>query len=101
MENGWVGSGALIANNGIQISTLRYPHLSPEAIEDAVERMYRRFYFRPRPILRFVWEMSRDAQMLRRRLREGREFFGYLRERRKTVRARQQSAGTSTPATAQ
>ncbi len=101
MENGWVDSSALIANNGIQISTLRYPHLSPEAIEDAVERMYRRFYFRPRPILRFVWEMSRDAQMLRRRLREGREFFGYLRERRKTVRARQRSAGTSTPATAQ
>ena len=40
------------------------------------------------PILRFLREMATDKQMLVRRLREGGEFFGYLRERKETVRAR-------------
>jgi len=53
--------------------------------------MYRRFYFRYKPILRFVREMATDKQMLVRRLREGGEFFGYLKERKQLVRARHQS----------
>ncbi len=100
MENNWVDSSALLAGNGIQISTLRYPHLSPDEIEDAVERMYRRFYFRPKPILRFVKEMATDRQMLFRRLREGREFFHYLRERRRTVKALQGRGPKQAEATA-
>lgn len=89
IDNGWVDSRVLVSANGIQTSTLRYPHLSPEQIEAAVERMYRRFYFRRKPILRFVREMATSRQMLVRRLREGGEFFGYLRERRAIARARQ------------
>ncbi len=101
LENGWVDSDALISGNGLQVSTLRYPHLTPDAIEDAVERMYRRFYFRPRPILRFMGEMATDPGMLRRRLREGREFFGYLRERRQIARARRRPPGAKAAAAAQ
>ena len=48
--------------------------------------MYRRFYFRHRPILRFLREMATDRQMLVRRLREGGEFFDYLK-RAQTDRA--------------
>jgi hypothetical protein len=47
-----------------------------------VEQMYRRFYFRPQAIVPIVKEMLADPQMLRRRLREGGEFFSYLRDRR-------------------
>lgn len=71
-----------MANSGIQTSTLRYPDLSSEDIENAVEQMYRRFYFRPQAIVPIVKEMLGDPQMLRRRLREGSEFFSYLKERR-------------------
>jgi hypothetical protein len=53
--------------------------------------MYRRFYFRLKPILRFVGEMASSRQMLVRRLREGSEFFGYLKERREIARARHES----------
>jgi radical SAM superfamily enzyme YgiQ (UPF0313 family) len=91
--NGWIDSSALqLSGKGIQVSTLRYDHLSTDEIEDAVERMYRRFYFRQRPILRFLREMATDRQMLVRRLREGGEFFGYLRERKQIVRSRQEHA---------
>ncbi|MEN6484362.1 MAG: hopanoid biosynthesis associated radical SAM protein HpnJ [Syntrophobacteraceae bacterium] len=82
MENGWIGKGTLVAENGIQMSTLRYPNLEVDEIEEAVERMYRRFYFRWKPIFRMFREMSTDRHMLVRRLREGREFLGYLNERK-------------------
>ena len=80
--SGWLTNNSLVANSGIQASTLQYPHLSSPEIEDAVEQMYRRFYFRPKAILPIVREMLTDRQMLVRRLREGGEFFSYLRERR-------------------
>lgn len=91
VQNGWMERESLVAGSGIQTATLRYPHLSPEEIEDAVERMYRRFYFRAKPILRIVREMATDRQMLVRRLREGQEFFGYLRERKQIARSREVS----------
>ncbi|ELR96364.1 hopanoid biosynthesis associated radical SAM protein HpnJ [Gloeocapsa sp. PCC 73106] len=80
--NGWFSDQSLVTNSGIQISTLAYPEFSAQEIEASVERMYRRFYFRPRAIIPIVGEMLGDPQMLRRRLREGREFFAYLKERR-------------------
>ena len=81
--NGWFADGSLITSSGYQTSSLHYPSLSSSQIEDSVERMYRRFYFRRRAIVPIVKEMLSDPQMLRRRLREGREFFSYLKERRR------------------
>jgi hopanoid biosynthesis associated radical SAM protein HpnJ len=83
--NGWFTDHALVAASGIQTSTLQYPDLSTAQIEDAVEQMYRRFYFRPRAIIPIVREMLSDPQMLVRRLREGGEFFAYLKERHATA----------------
>jgi hopanoid biosynthesis associated radical SAM protein HpnJ len=80
-ENGWFTNGELVANSGIQMSTLAYPNLSASAIEAGVENLYRRFYFRPGAIIPIVREMLGDPQMLMRRLREAREFFAYLKER--------------------
>jgi hypothetical protein len=44
--------------------------------------MYREFYFRPKKIGKIVAEMITNRQMMVRRLREGGEFFSYLRARR-------------------
>jgi hopanoid biosynthesis associated radical SAM protein HpnJ len=81
LDNGWFTNGNLVATSGIQMSTLQYPNLSAAEIEDAVEQMYRRFYFRPGAIIPIVKEMLVNPQMLMRRLREGREFMAYLNER--------------------
>ncbi len=89
--NGWFADHALVANSGIQTSTLQYPSLSSEEIEASVEQMYRRFYFRPKAIFPIVREMLGDRQMLVRRLREGKEFFAYLGDR-KTQQAAQTPA---------
>ncbi|MDB5700864.1 MAG: hpnJ [Sphingomonadales bacterium] len=84
-ENGWFdGSDHLLTDGGNQIAQLSYPHLPASVIFDKVEEFYKRFYFRPTKIWEIVSEMLRDWDMMKRRLREGVEFFDFLR-RRKTV----------------
>jgi hypothetical protein len=45
----------------------------------------RRFYFRAPKIAAIVSEIVRSPEMMARRLREGVEFFAFLRERREFV----------------
>ena len=84
VENGWLDTANtdLVNGDGVQIAPLHYPHLSQTEIFNSVEEFYRRFYFRSGKIASIVGEMVRDRQMMIRRLREGIEFFHFLRERR-------------------
>ncbi|HZL60527.1 MAG TPA: radical SAM protein, partial [Stellaceae bacterium] len=83
VENGWldIAHAELIDDHGIQIAPLHYPHLSHQEIFTSVETFYKRFYFRAGKIASIVSEMVRSPEMMRRRLREGVEFFHFLRER--------------------
>ena len=87
VENGWLDAdhAELIDERGVQIAPLHYPHLSHTEIFDNVEAFYRRFYFRGPKIAAIVGEMVRSPQMMKRRLREGVEFFAFLRERNKAA----------------
>ena len=66
----------------MQIAPLHYPHLSHGEIFSAVEEFYRKFYFRAPKIASIVSEMVRSPDMMKRRLREGVEFWHFLRERK-------------------
>ena len=81
IQNGWLENRDFCYGNGIQSVALRYPELSFAEIEDAVATMYRRFYFRTKPLLRMLYEMSTDRKVFFRRLREGKEFLQYLHVR--------------------
>lgn len=83
VSNGWldVEHAELIDEHGIQIAPLHYPHLTHTEIFDSVELFYKKFYFRAPKIAAIVNEMIRSPQMMKRRLREGVEFFQFLRER--------------------
>jgi hopanoid biosynthesis associated radical SAM protein HpnJ len=87
LENGWLdnSNAELVDAHGVQLAPLHYPHLSHTEIFDSVETFYRRFYFRRSKIASIVGEMVRSPEMMRRRLREGIEFFQFLRERRETA----------------
>jgi hopanoid biosynthesis associated radical SAM protein HpnJ len=87
LENGWldVEHAELIDDHGVQIAPLSYPDLSHTEIFDNVETFYKRFYFRAPKIASIVGEMVRSPQMMKRRLREGVEFFQFLRERHKAA----------------
>jgi len=83
VENGWLDKdhAELIDDHGIQIAPLHYAHLSHQEIFDSVETFYKRFYFRAGKIASIVGEMVMSPEMMVRRLREGVEFFHFLRER--------------------
>ena len=83
VENGWFDAdhADLVDEHGIQIAPLHYPHLSHEEIFESVEVFYKRFYFRAGKIASIVGEMVLSPEMMVRRLREGVEFFQFLRER--------------------
>jgi len=83
VENGWLDKqhAELIDDHGIQIAPLHYAHLSHQEIFDSVETFYKRFYFRAGKIASIVGEMVTSPEMMVRRLREGVEFFHFLRER--------------------
>ncbi|MGD1036910.1 MAG: hopanoid biosynthesis associated radical SAM protein HpnJ [Roseiarcus sp.] len=80
--NGWFAEDVdLLTEDGTQIAPLNYPHLGHTEIFDAVEDFYRKFYFRPSKIASIAGEMIGSAEMMKRRLREGVEFFRFLRHR--------------------
>jgi hopanoid biosynthesis associated radical SAM protein HpnJ len=82
LENGWIPQAKaihLVNDSGVQLAALSYPHLSREEIYHGLEQFYRSFYFRPAKIWEIVSEMLHSWQMTRRRLREGVEFFRFLR----------------------
>jgi hopanoid biosynthesis associated radical SAM protein HpnJ len=83
-EQGWlqIQTGGLVDTQGVQVAALNYPGLSHTEIFSSVEDFYRRFYFRPRKIVSMFGTMLRDPVIMRRRLREGVEFFRFLRQRR-------------------
>ena len=88
LENGWLSAehAELIDETGIQIAPLNYPGvLTHGEIFDSVEVFYKRFYFRAPKIASIVGEMVRSPQMMKRRLREGVEFFQFMRDRNKAA----------------
>jgi len=83
-EQGWlhIQNDELVDTHGIQIAALNYPHLSSTVIFNSLDEFYRKFYFRPRKMFSLFGGMLRDPQVMKRRLREGAEFFKFLRERK-------------------
>ncbi len=84
VKEGWLdeANAELVDEHGVQVAPLHYPHLSHSEIFHSVEDFYKRFYFRSGKIASIVGEMVTSPDMMKRRLREGVEFFHFLRERR-------------------
>lgn len=98
-QNGWFAKrdkADIIHQDGFQDSSLEYPGLDKEEIFEAVDRFYRTYYLRPKPILRIIKTMLEDKDVFVRRCREGFEFFKSLRQRKESlVSARAAAAGAS------
>lgn len=84
---GWLKGGDLVRDDGVQIAAIDYPHLPSGEIFEAVADFYKQFYFRPRKIAEITLEMAGSWEMTKRRLREGVEFFHFLRTRNESAEA--------------
>jgi hopanoid biosynthesis associated radical SAM protein HpnJ len=84
LERNWLvdENSQLLTERGTQVASLNYPHLSHTEIFQSVDDFYRRFYLRAPKIASILGEMIRSPETMKRRLREGLEFFRFLRERR-------------------
>jgi len=81
-QNGWISSDSFLDESGHQKCVINYPGLTNQEIFDAVELFYKKFYFRPRYILRSVWQMVINAETRRKLLKEGAQYFEYMRKRK-------------------
>jgi hopanoid biosynthesis associated radical SAM protein HpnJ len=100
-QNGWFtkrDKTDLVETDGFQQSALEYPGLSKDAIFEAVDRFYRAYYLRPKPILRIIKTMLEDKDVCIRRCREGYEFFKSLRQRKVDLAASRSVASTAATA---
>ena len=84
VNEGWLREESIdfVNGNGVQLAPLSYPHLNHTEIFESVEDFSKRFYLRAPKIASIVSEMVRSPTMMKRRLREGVEFFNFLRDRR-------------------
>jgi hopanoid biosynthesis associated radical SAM protein HpnJ len=69
---------------GYQRCTVSYPEVSAQEIFSAVERFYRKYYFRPRYFLKAAKKMVKSRDERKRMMREAGEFFSTMRKRRAT-----------------
>jgi hopanoid biosynthesis associated radical SAM protein HpnJ len=102
-QNGWFvkkDKTDLVEEDGFQQSALEYPGLSKEEIFEAVDRFYRAYYLRAKPILRIIKTMLEDKDVFVRRCREGFEFFKSLKQRRDDLEAAKSPATTGAEAAA-
>lgn len=87
--------GLLVSENwedwlreGEQAGVIEYPGLGKEAVERAVDRGLRQFYFRPSYMIKFLFQ-TRSASDLYRKVRGAKNFIDYLwSERRGDARSR-------------
>ena len=97
-HNGWFAKknpgdrADLVELDGFQQSALEYPGATKDEIFEAVDRFYRSYYLRPKPILRIIKTMLEDKDVCVRRLREGYEFFKSMAQRRSDLSAAKAAA---------
>jgi radical SAM superfamily enzyme YgiQ (UPF0313 family) len=68
--------------SGYQRCTVSYPEVSAEEIFAAVERFYRKYYFRPKYFFKAAKKMARSRSERKRMLREAGEFLSTMYRRR-------------------
>jgi hopanoid biosynthesis associated radical SAM protein HpnJ len=83
MKEGWLRdqSGELLMDEGFQVTSIEYPHLSHDDVFEGVEEFYKKFFFRPKKIAGMLGEMFSDWGQMKVRLGEARDFLGYMGKR--------------------
>jgi hypothetical protein len=89
-----------VETDGFQQSALEYPGLNKDEIFETVDRFYRTYYLRPKPILRIIKTMLEDKNVFVRRCREGYEFFKSLRQRKEDLAAAKSVTAAAAPVAA-
>ncbi|HLC16062.1 MAG TPA: hopanoid biosynthesis associated radical SAM protein HpnJ [Thermodesulfovibrionia bacterium] len=85
-ENGYFVSDNLVDAQGYQTFNLKYNGIESREIYEAIETFYKRFYYRPKRLVKIIFKMIIDPVERRRRLKEAKEFNYFLRHRRQMLK---------------
>ena len=89
-DNGFLVQDVYNDRAGYQQCTVTYAEVSAAEMFAAVERFYRKYYFRPRYVFKAVKKMVRDGEERKRMLSEGRQFLSAMRKRRRREKGAKQ-----------
>jgi hopanoid biosynthesis associated radical SAM protein HpnJ len=87
-ERGYLVEENLVMDRGYQNCCVRYPTLTHEEIFQAVERFYKKFYYRPGFIAKTLKKILFNREERKRILREGEEFKEFLARRKELIKGK-------------
>jgi len=82
-EKNYLVQEHMVNERGWQTCTVQYPGISNIEIFKSVEIFYKKFYYRPKFILRILKKIMFNGEERRRILREGAEFKEFIAKRKK------------------
>jgi hopanoid biosynthesis associated radical SAM protein HpnJ len=83
---GYINPESMVNKDGYQSCVVNYPGIASEEIFMAVERFYKRFYYRPRYVVKALRKAFSSREELVRTYREAKEFYGFIAKRRHALK---------------
>jgi hopanoid biosynthesis associated radical SAM protein HpnJ len=87
VKEGYINPENLVSEKGYQSCVINYPSISSEEIFMAVEKFYKKFYYRPKYVIKVLRKAIGDKDEMKRIYREAKEFYGFLAKRREALKA--------------
>jgi hypothetical protein len=76
----------MVNKDGYQSCVVNYPGISSREIFMAVEKFYKRFYYRPKYVVKVLKKALLDSKERKRIYREAKEFYGFIAKRREAIK---------------
>ncbi len=86
VKEGYINPESLVSEKGYQSCVINYPAISSEEIFMAVEKFYKKFYYRPKYVIKVLRKAFSDKDELKRIYREAKEFYGFIAKRREALK---------------
>ncbi|MCR4290829.1 MAG: hopanoid biosynthesis associated radical SAM protein HpnJ [Candidatus Scalindua sp.] len=86
IEKNYLVKTDMVNERGWQTCSVQYPGISSVEIFKSVERFYKKFYYRPRFILKILKKIIFNGVERRKILREGSEFKKFIANRKKVLK---------------
>lgn len=86
VREGYIDPRDLVNQEGYQSCVLNYPGITSQEIFMGVEKFYKRFYYRPKYVVKVLYNAFKSLDELKKIYREAREFYGFMAKRREYIK---------------
>lgn len=86
VEKNYLAHEEMVSERGWQTCAMQYPEISNVEIFKSVERFYKKFYYRPRYILRIMKRIMFNSEERKNIMQQGSEFKEFIKKRREFLK---------------